>query len=342
MMMMIQSVLRNVVRRRSVVKSNIIPELSSREWPIIQHRFESTTRKKNGRRNKNRRNKNRKNEMPSLMDQFPGMSRSVTRELEALKKTNKNRGYNQRRRKLRGSKGGVHSIQTTQDPTELANRKIQGEINSMPRTDKTRTAAGVLDVYKNHFALTLTEGGVRPNIKTINLILSALHHSSDVRDSSRAMYFWGEMKKNELEPNSATYSEMIKNLTRLGVISTAFEFYHERESRGLPSSPNDPHILLRACARIGEFDRADDFIEKYMSNIEDHSNYVLSNMVNSLLELADGAAYHGHMDRLRRYNNRLVEFASMCPESENVVKWRPVLNVVMRGLVLAVQYVFSF
>ena len=76
-----------------------------------------------------------------------------------------------------------------------------------------------------------------------------------------------------------------------------------------------------------------------MSNIEDHSNYVLSNMVNSLLELADGAAYHGHMDRLRRYNNRLVEFASMCPESENVVKWRPVLNVVMRGLVLAVQYV---
>ena len=41
----------------------------------------------------------------------------------------------------------------------------------------------------------------------------------------------------------------------------------------------------------------DDFIEKYMSNIED-VRIILSNMVNSLLELADGAAYHGHMDRL--------------------------------------------
>ena len=334
---MIQNALFRDVRK--IVLGRFKLNLKRRQWQTVaQRRFESTTTEtKHGRRNK--RQRRRKKDMPSLMDQFPGMSRSVTRELEALKtqrKSNK-KEFNQRRRRGRGSKAA--SVHTTQDPTELANRKIQGEINSMPRTDKTRTAAGVLDVYKNHFAITLTDGGVRPNIKTINLILSALHHSSDVRDSSRAMYFWGEMKKNELEPNSATYSEMIKNLTRLGVISTAFEFYHEREAKGLPSSPNDPHILLRACARIGEFDRADDFIETYMSNIEDHSNYVLSNMVNSLLELADGAAYHGHMDRLRRYNNRLVEFASMCPESDNVVKWRPVLNVVMRGLILAVQYV---
>jgi len=329
--MLLKAILRNI---------NIT---SRRQWKASYRRFESTTTRKKKNQGRRRRKHKRNNVVPSLMDQFPGMSRSVTRELEALK-TQRRSSKNKKNRPSRGvyhrkqRKGFVKAGTTPQDPTELANRKIQGEINSMPRTDKTRTAAGVLDVYKNNFAVSLTEGGVKPNIKTINLILSALHHSSDVRDSSRAMYFWGEMKKNELEPNSATYSEMIKNLTRLGIISTAFEFYNEREIKGLPSSPNDPHILLRACARIGEFDRADGFIEKYMSDVEDHSNYVLSNMVNSLLELADGAAYHGHMDRLRRYNNRLVEFASLCPESDNVVKWRPVLNVIMRGLVLAVQY----
>lgn len=314
-----------------------------RNWKIVQ-RLESLSSSSPGQHNNKkynnkRKNRKRKQDIPSLMDQFPGMSQSVTQELEALKTQRKYRKSTGRRAPKRTNRHNTsQNLKIPQDPTELANRKIQGEINGMPRTDKTRTAAGVLDVYKNNFALSLTEGGLKPNIKTINLMLSALHHSSDIRDSSRAMYFWGEMKKNELEPNSATYSEMIKNLTRLGVISTAFEFYNERESKGLPSSPNDPHILLRACARIGEFDRADDFIEKYMTDIGDRSNYVLSNMVNSLLELADGATYHGHMDRLRRYNTRLVQFASMCPESENVVKWRPILNVVMRSLVLAVQY----
>jgi len=218
-----------------------------------------------------------------------------------------------------------------QDPVDVVNRNIQFESNAFKHENK-KSASRALEVYKNAFG-----GDLSPNIKTINLMLNALHNSADIRDSSRAMYFWGEMQKYDLQPNSTTYSDMIKNLTKLGMVASAFDFYRECQSKGLPSAPNDPHVLLRACAKVGDFHRADKFINEHLENWKGGSNFAISNMVNSLLELSEGAAAHRDIDRLTSYNKQLVEMSLQCPE-DSIVKWRPILNACMKGIIMSINH----
>eukprot|EP00939_MAST-03C_sp_MAST-3C-sp1_P001406 g1406.t1 len=223
-----------------------------------------------------------------------------------------------------------------QSPVDVINRRIQDESNAF-RHEQRKSAAGALGVYKESF----DDGGqnqkLRPNIKTINLMLNALHNSADIRDSSRAMYFWGEMQKFDLAPNSGTYSDMIKNLTKLGMVASAFDFFKERQRKGLPVAPNDPHVLLRACAKVGDFDRADKFIKAQFDSWNRGSNFAVSNMVNSLLELSEGAAVHRDLARLTAYNGQLVDISLQCPE-ENIVKWRPILNAITNGMIMSINY----
>ena len=289
----------------------------------------------------------------------PIISESLTKKLETIKEaTNRaSRRFKftksqQKTREFQRNHGFVMSKDRKKgkekhkvkiEPIDVVNRKIQNQSN-MFKQAKKRSAAGALDVYKSAFGGVSkiaegegdSDGTISPNIKTINLMLSALHNSADIRDSSRAMYFWGEMEKYDLVPNSSTYSDMIRNLTKLGMVASAFDFYNERQSKGLPDAPNDPHVLLRACAKVGDFARADLFIEHHFEHWKTGSNYAVSNMVNSLLELAEGAALHGEVARLGSYNEQLVAMALRCPE-ENIVKWRPILNSVMKGLIMSVN-----
>ena len=72
--------------------------------------------------------------------------------------------------------------------------------------EQKEAITGSMECYKTNF----DHGDLKPNAKTIQLMLASLFNSSDIKDSQKAMYFWGELEKYGVEPTHNVFSEMIK------------------------------------------------------------------------------------------------------------------------------------
>lgn len=92
----------------------------------------------------------------------------------------------------------------------------------------------------------MREVGCGPNSLTFLLILDKLFRW---RLPEKALKIWTEMKKYDVDPDSAHYFALVEGLASCGWLNKAREFYVEIKSRGFPGDPKLEKLLKELEAK---------------------------------------------------------------------------------------------
>ncbi|KAF9263416.1 hypothetical protein L218DRAFT_1077388 [Marasmius fiardii PR-910] len=113
-------------------------------------------------------------------------------------------------------------------------------------------------VYEDMLAV-----GIKPDVHVYNLLLEALKY----RRSTDMWSILREMSERSIEPNSITYSKIVRTFTTVGNLATSLRYLHEIRNKGLKPDLETLLSVVDLAAQKSYPRLALDLIERYQDDV---------------------------------------------------------------------------